>query len=524
MDDSQVDIETAVDGSTGERSCVEGEPNAELAEQDVFGAAGEGDVDFHTLTWPHAAVLISKVQIGTGILGIPSTFDTLGFVPGLISLIIICSITTYGGLLVTKMRLIHPELHSPSDLGKILCGGNRYFAGVFAFLYWVLLVMVCSAGILSTVLALNAVSLHAICTVAFTGIVAAATILVGGGMRQLMKVAWLSWVGVISVIASVWILVIVMLTKTYPLGELGQTGTVNRNVVGNSDFASAVSACNTQIFAILGSVTFSSISAEMKKPRDFAKAVWWGQGFVISQYIIIGVIVYAKAGQYVTSPALGSAGVLFKRICYGLVIPASFISSIIYSHMAAKQMFVAVLRGSRHLTKPTLIHWAVWLSFSVFVTVLALILAAAIPLFNPLLSVIGSTVGSLFAIMVAGYTSLYILGVSDDIEVKIHQKEHDDEENSDSSQVPKPSKELQHRKAFQAVRNDWLSASYRAAFTSERRTWKQKDNFFAGQFIVAAGAFLLVGGTYGSVVGIIDAYSSGAIAGPFSCADNSNST
>ena len=37
----------------------------------------------------------------------------------------------------------------------------------------------------------------------------------------------------------------------------------------------------------------------------------------------IGITVYYYSGQYVASPALGSAGVLLKRVAYGVSIPFS---------------------------------------------------------------------------------------------------------------------------------------------------------------------------------------------------------
>jgi hypothetical protein len=40
--------------------------------------------------------------------------------------------------------------------------------------------------------------------------------------------------------------------------------------------------------------------------------------------------------------------------------------------------------------------------------------------------------------------------------------------------------------------------------------------------LIAIGAFTCVGGTYGVIEQIKDAYASGLIGGAFSCADNSN--
>lgn len=45
------------------------------------------------------------------------------------------------------------------------------------------------------------------------------------------------------------------------------------------------------------------------------------QTFVTSFYLTVGVVVYYYAGQYVASPALGTAGPLLKRISYGFSLP-----------------------------------------------------------------------------------------------------------------------------------------------------------------------------------------------------------
>lgn len=42
--------------------------------------------------------------------------------------------------------------------------------------------------------------------------------------------------------------------------------------------------------------------------------------------------------------------------------------------------------------------------------------------------------------------------------------------------------------------------------------------------LILLGAFMTVGGTYGVIVQIMDAYRDGQIDGVFSCADNSGST
>lgn len=98
-----------------------------------------------------------------------------------------------------QIRLIYAGILSPSELGKILCGENRILKEFFAILYKTLLVMMCSSAVLASSIALNALSSHTVCTLRFKCIVAAAAVLIRGALRQLTKVAWLGWIGVVSV-------------------------------------------------------------------------------------------------------------------------------------------------------------------------------------------------------------------------------------------------------------------------------------------------------------------------------------
>lgn len=45
------------------------------------------------------------------------------------------------------------------------------------------------------------------------------------------------------------------------------------------------------------------------------------QTFEIIFYVVAAVVIYYYAGQAVTSPALGSAGPVLKKVAYGIAIP-----------------------------------------------------------------------------------------------------------------------------------------------------------------------------------------------------------
>lgn len=54
--------------------------------------------------------------------------------------------------------------------------------------------------------------------------------------------------------------------------------------------------------------------------------------------------------------------------------------------------------------------------------------------------------------------------------------------------------------------------------------WLRKILYGLHMILIMIGLFLTVGGTYGVIVQIMDAYRDGTISSAFSCADNSNSS
>jgi hypothetical protein len=90
------------------------------------------------------------------------------------------------------------------------------------------------------------------------------------------------------------------------------------------------------VLAYGGLPAYFSIVSEMKDPRYYTRSVLFCQATATIVYIIIGVIVYYFCGSYVGSPALGSAGVLMKKICYGLVLPGLLVTEILYIHVSTR--------------------------------------------------------------------------------------------------------------------------------------------------------------------------------------------
>lgn len=74
-----------------------------------------------------------KTQIGLGVLSIPSAFDILGMVPGVICLCVVAVITTWSGYIIGNFKIRHPEVYSINDVGELLFGqfGRWFLAAVF---------------------------------------------------------------------------------------------------------------------------------------------------------------------------------------------------------------------------------------------------------------------------------------------------------------------------------------------------------------------------------------------------------
>ena len=198
----------------------------------------------------------------------------------------------------------------------------------------------------------------------------------------------------------------------------------------------------------------------MRKPSDYYKAVYAQQIFAMCFYLSIGVIIYYYVGTEIASPALGSAGLLIQRISYGLCIPSLMVSGLLYSHLAAKSIFVRALRRQpKHLNEPTVIHWIVWLSTVFGVVLFEWFIANVIPFFDNLLGLVGSLFASMFAI------------------------------------------------AFPAWM--WLFDNWYRRKEDKSIAYKAKIGWNA--FMILLGAFLCVAGTYGTVLAIDDNFKSGTV-------------
>ncbi|TXT10607.1 hypothetical protein VHUM_02112 [Vanrija humicola] len=439
-----------------------------VIKDDVFGEITDDGPNYRNVSAVGALVLLTKTNFGLGVLTIPSVLHTFGIVPGIILILAMMALATYCASHVGRFKLRHPEVYALADAGNIV-GGRvvQMLTNAFLGLYYMLIT---SSAIVSLSTGLNAVSTHGACTAVFV-VVSAALGLIVGSIRTLGKVTWIGWVGMISLLVAVITLAAAVGRQERPAAApVSGPWDKGLKVVNNPTFAQAIAGVSTILFSYGATPMFWNIASEMRDPRAFNKAMVSSMSIITVLYLVIGGVVYGYCGQYVSSPALGSAGALMKKVSYGLALPALVATLTVFAHCAGKHWFVLILKGSPHMTSNSPTHFLTWFGCMFGNIVLGYIIASAIPNFGSIISLVGSVIIPTVAI----WPYIFL----------------------------------------------WWHDNWRFASAEERRQWWRRAELALNILCCLLGLFITVAGTYGSVLDVID---SSAAGGPWSCKDNSNS-
>jgi amino acid permease len=213
---------------------------------------------------------------------------------------------------------------------------------------------------LGTSIGLNAVSTHGACTAIFVLVAAIAGFLCGS-IQTLGRISWLAWIGLISIVTASESFLSCFLFLVIPSNDISSLDFDDRcwragpsrdapqvgpwssdyELFKSPSFTEAISAISSLVFAYAGTPAFFSIVAEMRDPHHYTRSLLICQGGVTATYITIGVVVYYYCGSYVASPALGSAGVLMKKVSYGLALPGLLVSTTLFIHVSASLTMTA---------------------------------------------------------------------------------------------------------------------------------------------------------------------------------------
>lgn len=215
-------------------------------------------------------------------------------------------------------------------------------------------------------------------------------------------------------------------------------------------------------------VMFFILISEMKDPRGAMKAAYTLQGFATSFYVVFSVVTYYYLGSEVASPSFSSLPPVWAKAAYGIAIPNFLIAGSLYSHTAAKLVFVRMFRRSRHLHQHSVLGWSVWVFLIFLANGAAFVLAVGVPIFNYLIGISASLFASWYTYGIAGFF--------------------------------------------------WLYDAYHYGRGRGIRTWSKSWGMTTASVLtIIAGLFICVAGLYVTIDGIVVAYRDGTVSAPFSC-------
>ncbi|KAJ5086303.1 Amino acid transporter transmembrane [Penicillium alfredii] len=256
-----------------------------LEKQDPFGDETQAGVKYKTMAWWQAGMSILTI-LGIGI------------------------ISTYTGYTIGQLKCRYMQIHSMADAGDLLLGRlGRRTLGAAQLLFFV---FVMGSHVLTFSIMMNVLTEHSTCTIVFsvTGMLVSFLLTLP---RRLEKLSHLSSVSFISIIGAVLASMIGVSLDKAPihLPTFSPTPTVH----------DAFLAIANVVFAYAGHVAFFTLFSELREIKDFPKALALLQMSEMILYTVTAIVIYAFVGPAITSPALNSAGRLFRRISYGIAIP-----------------------------------------------------------------------------------------------------------------------------------------------------------------------------------------------------------
>ncbi|KAH7399174.1 transmembrane amino acid transporter protein-domain-containing protein [Phaeosphaeria sp. MPI-PUGE-AT-0046c] len=433
---------------------------------EVFQTPADG-VNFRTVSWQRATIVFIKIEVAMSILAIPEAMAVLGAVGGAISVIAWTALNTYTAVLVGEARSRRHNCHTLADLMGTLWG--RWGRDLITVQLVIAQILVCAGGIVSTSAAFNAVSNHGACTVIFA-LVSAISITMCSSVRTFARLGWLTWVGFGTFFLAIFIFTVAVTQTERPAAAPKGDFELGFAAIRYPTFIAGMVMSANIFVSTSGSSMYVPVIAEMRRPQDYRKAAIIAGIVVGTIYLVFPLVTYRYCGNWLSSPAFGSAGPMWSKISYGIALPGLIIGVGIYQHVTAKYLFVRLMRNSRHFQINSFVHWATWIGINVALGSAAFLISQAVPILNFLLALAA-------ALGFAPFSLIYptVLWAHD------------------------------HK--------------LKRSGTIRQRSW-----YWLNALIGILSAYLVVTIVYGVGVSIRDAFSSGLILKTFDCRDNSGIT
>lgn len=366
------------------------------------------------------------------------------------------------------------------DAGYVLYG--RIGREIFTFGSITFALASTSGQLLSGQIALNVLD-SSVCQLVWLVVFAVATFLCALP-RTLEKMSWLSALSFASIVVA-------SLVGMIGGGINKDPARVVQATISGVSFYNAFLSVTNIIFAYAGHFAFFAFISEMKNPKDCVKAIWALQGFSVVFYTVFAVVFYTSFGNAVASPSFSSLSPTLAKVTYGLALPNFLIAGVIYTHVAAKILFIRFFRNTRHVHSNTAVGRSTWVGFCFIIVALAWILAEGVPNFSDLLGMLNVPTYLIVSFPTYELIShcLFFVGIVASLFASWY--------------------------TYGISGMFWLYDAYRNG--GYDNLLKRPLGSVTSILTITIGGFVCVAGTYVSVTLIAEAYSSGSLPVPFSC-------
>ena len=107
-----------------------------------------------------------------------------------------------------------------------------------------------------------------------------------------------------------------------------------------ANFGAAVNGLMQAVYSYGGAMLFPEFMSEMKRPRDFLKAMWGSQFFIYVVYMLYGLYMYGYQGQYIQTPSyLGISPYGWQTTGNVLAMVSALIAAALYGNIGIKGEF-----------------------------------------------------------------------------------------------------------------------------------------------------------------------------------------
>ncbi|KAF4120609.1 Transmembrane amino acid transporter protein [Geosmithia morbida] len=420
----------------------------------------EGHAHFHRLGWKRMTILLIVEAIALGSLSLPSAFATLGMVAGVILTVGLGLVAIYTSYIVGQVKLKYNDVHHYADAcGRIL---GRVGYEVVGVMFCLQLIFLVGSHCLTGTIAFQTIVDKNVCSIIF-GVVSAIILLLLAIPPSFADLAFLGYIDFVSILLAIGITIIATGIKASDSdGGLASVPWSAWPKEGCT-LVDAIVALTNIVFAYSFSITQFSMMDEMSEPKDYVKSIWTLGTIEIVIYTICGAVIYAFVGVDVKSPALLSAGPLVSKVAFGVGLPVIYISGSINTTVVSRYLHRRMFANTVTQFINTPRGWTSWLILISVITVIAFVIAEAIPFFNDLLSLSS-------ALFVTGFT-------------------------------------------FYFPAMFWFMLIREGPWYSKQNIYKS----IANGIIFVIGIAILIGGTYASISDINSKFEDGTVKKAFSC-------